>query len=75
MSGLLPGPPQALLCAVTNSSWLPGSGVGQKSFEAELTGAWRFIGVSHVPAMLARSATQMSLLPRLPGRFEARNSI
>src|SRR5262245_15177747 len=56
----------------TKNSHLPPTGVGQKSFAAELTGAPRFCGVPQGASLLTRSATQISLPPEVPGRFDAR---
>src|SRR5215207_3369285 len=59
---------------LTNRSFPPRSGVGQKSFEAELIGAGRFSGAPNASSALARVATQMSSPPCPPGRLEAMNS-
>src|SRR5215211_571540 len=63
--------PQKPALVLTKKSPPPAIGVGQKSLAAELTGAPTFIGAPHEAALLARRATQMSMPPSPPGRFEA----
>ena len=48
--------------------------MGQKSFDAELTGSPMFVGSPHGWSGLARRATQMSR-PWLPGRFDAMKKV
>src|SRR5215204_2465911 len=63
--------PQKPALVLTKKSPPPVIGVGQKSLAAELIGAPRFTGAPHGAALLARRATQMSMPPSPPGRFEA----
>src|SRR5215211_1728771 len=63
--------PQKPALVLTKKSPPPWIGVGQKSLAAEFTGAPRFTGAPQGAALLARRATQMSMPPSPPGRFEA----
>src|SRR5215218_1211595 len=63
--------PQKPALVLTKKSPPPAIGVGQKSLAAEFTGAPTFTGAPHGAALLARRATQMSMPPSPPGRFEA----
>src|SRR5215211_169228 len=63
--------PQKPALVLTKKSPPPAIGVGQKSLAAEFTGAPTFTGAPHEAALLARRATQMSMPPSPPGRFEA----
>jgi hypothetical protein len=60
---------------LTNRSFPPRSGVGQKSFAAELMGAGSFSGAPNGSSTLARVATQMfrsgALSSTLSGRLDA----
>src|ERR671923_2708064 len=68
-----PQPPARVL--TKNSVWSLRSIVGQKSFAGELTGAPRFSGAPHGASALSRRATQMSMPPSPPGRFDAMYSV
>src|SRR5689334_11209697 len=67
-----PAPPRA----ETKNRRLPGSGVGQKSADAEFTGAGRWTGVPQGASTAGRLTRQMSFgsvePPTAPGRVEAK---
>src|SRR5215204_7490403 len=63
--------PQKPALVLTKKRPPPLIGVGQKSLAAEFTGAPTFTGAPHGAALFARRATQMSIPPSPPGRFEA----
>src|SRR5574341_479190 len=65
-------PPQPLGRVETNKNPCPSrSGEGQKSLDELLIGAPILTGAPKGPSRLVRSATQMSMPPKPPGRSEA----